>query len=58
MQKFSIYAIIAIVFGVLGFSFARFCPFSSPKSAAASPQDTPPTDPEGPALHSRAEASS
>ena len=44
MQKFSIYAIIAIVFGVLGFSFARFCPFSSPKSATASAQDTPPTD--------------
>src|SRR5205823_2387452 len=44
MQKFSIYAIIAIVFGVLGFSFARFCPFAAPKTAAASPQDTPPTD--------------
>jgi len=44
MQKSIPYIIVAIIFGVLGFSFARFCPFAAPKTATASQPDAQPTD--------------
>ena len=45
MQKSIPFIITAIVFGVLGFSFAKFCPLATPKSATASQPDQQGTDP-------------
>jgi hypothetical protein len=44
MQKFAIYAIVAIIFAVFGFSFARYCPLASPKQASAAPTTDPAAD--------------
>jgi len=44
MQKLIPFIIVAIIFGVLGFSFARFCPFAAPRTATASQPDSPSTD--------------
>lgn len=46
MQKAIPFLIVAIIFGVLGFSFAKFCPLAAPKTANANASQTEaqPTD--------------
>ena len=59
MQKFAIYSIVAIVFAVAGFSFAKFCPIGikfGPAQAKA--QDQAPTAASDPEATARAQLAS